>query len=282
MKVRRVRTYVPGLDEILYGGIPERNVVLLSGGPGTGKSILAKQFLYSGLTKDDEAGVFVALEEHPVSVLRSFAHFGWDVTRFEKEGKFAIIDAFTSGIGSTAQREKYVVKDIDNVGELVDVLRQAIKDTGAKRVAIDSVSTLYLSKPAVARNVVMMLKRVIAGLGCTAMFVSQTSVGERGFGGPGVEHAVDGIIRLDLDEIDGMLYRSIIVWKMRDSKISMVRHPMDITDNGIVVQWDKYLKMTPHSAEIKPLPKEEVEAMKNALEEVTKETGEQEKEEEEE
>jgi KaiC domain protein len=282
MKVRRVRTYVPGLDEILYGGIPERNVVLLSGGPGTGKSILAKQFLYNGLTKDDEAGVFVALEEHPVSVLRSFAHFGWDVTRFEKEGKFAIIDAFTSGIGSTAQREKYVVKDIDNAGELVDVLRQAIKDTGAKRVAIDSVSTLYLSKPVVARNVVMMLKRVIAGLGCTAMFVSQTSVGERGFGGPGVEHAVDGIIRLDLDEIDGMLYRSIIVWKMRDSKISMVRHPMDITDNGIVVQWDKYLKMTPHSAEIKPLPKEEVEAMKKALEEETKETGEQEKEEEEE
>jgi len=164
----------------------------------------------------------------------------------------------------------------------VDVLRQAIKDTGAKRVAIDSVSTLYLSKPVVARNVVMMLKRVIAGLGCTAMFVSQTSVGERGFGGPGVEHAVDGIIRLDLDEIDGMLYRSIIVWKMRDSKISMVRHPMDITDNGIVVQWDKYLKMTPHSAEIKPLPKEEVEAMKKALEEETKETGEQEKEEEEE
>jgi len=86
MKVRRVRTYVPGLDEILYGGIPERNVVLLSGGPGTGKSILAKQFLYNGLTKDDEAGVFVALEEHPVSVLRSFAHFGWDVARFEREG----------------------------------------------------------------------------------------------------------------------------------------------------------------------------------------------------
>lgn len=269
MPVARVRTYIPGLDEVLYGGIPERNVVLVSGGPGTGKSILGKQFLYNGLTRG-EPGVFVALEEHPVAVRRSFRHFGWDIDKYEKEGSFAIIDAFTAGIGSAAQREKYVVKDVDNVNELVDVLRQAIKDTGARRVVIDSVSTLYLTKPSIARSTIMILKRVIAGLGNTALFISQVSVGERGFGGPGVEHAVDGIIRLDLDEVDGQLYRSMIVWKMRDSKISMVRHPMDITDNGIVVQWDKYLKMTAASVSIQPLPKEEVEEMKKAVEEAEK------------
>ncbi|WP_054842370.1 KaiC domain-containing protein [Vulcanisaeta distributa] len=269
MTVPRVRTYVPGLDEILYGGIPERSVVLISGGPGTGKSILGKQFLYNGLVRD-EAGVFVALEEHPVAVRRSFRHFNWDITKFEKEGKFAIVDAFTAGIGSASQREKYVVKDIDNVHELVDVLRQAIKDTGARRVTIDSVSTLYLTKPSIARSTVMLLKRVIAGLGTTALFISQVSVGERGFGGPGVEHAVDGIIRLDLDEIDGKLYRSIIVWKMRDTKISMVRHPMDITDEGVVIYWDKYLKLTATSASIQPLPKEEVDEMRKAVEETEK------------
>jgi len=74
-----------------------------------------------------------------------------------------------------------------------------------------------------ARSIVMQLKRILAGLGCTAIFVSQVSAGEKGFGGPGVEHAVDGIVRLDLDEFEGQLYRSVIVWKMRDSKISMVR-----------------------------------------------------------
>ncbi|GAB6945107.1 KaiC domain-containing protein [Vulcanisaeta sp. JCM 14467] len=269
MTVPRVRTYVPGLDEILYGGIPERSVVLVSGGPGTGKSILGKQFLYNGLARN-EPGVFVALEEHPVAVRRSFRHFNWDITKFEKEGKFAIVDAFTAGIGSASQREKYVVKDIDNVHELVDVLRQAIKDTGAKRVTIDSVSTLYLTKPSIARSTVMLLKRIIAGLGTTALFISQVSVGERGFGGPGVEHAVDGIIRLDLDEIDGKLYRSIIIWKMRDTKISMVRHPMDITDEGVVIYWDKYLKLTATSASVQPLPKEEVEEMRKAVEETEK------------
>jgi len=269
MKIYRVRTYVPGFDEILYGGIPERNVVLVSGGPGTGKSILAKQFLYNGLLKG-EHGVFVALEEHPVSVRRSFAHFSWDITKYEKEGELAIVDAFTAGIGSSAQRENYVVKDPESVQELVDVLRTAIKNTGAKRVAIDSVSTLYLTKPALARGTVMILKRVIAGLGNTALFVSQISVGERGFGGPGVEHAVDGIVRIDLDEVEGRLYRSILVWKMRDSKISMVRHPMEINDEGIKVLWDKSLNISPTGAKINELPEDIKEEMKKAVEEAEK------------
>ncbi len=269
MVVPRVRTYVPGLDEILYGGIPERSVVLLSGGPGTGKSILGKQFLYNGLKKG-EPGVFVALEEHPVAVRRSFRHFGWDISQYEREGKFAIVDAFTGGVGTAAQREKYIVKQVDDVYEVSDVLRQAIKDIGAKRVVVDSVSTLYLTKPSVARATIMTLKRVIAGLGCTAFFVSQVSVGERGFGGPGVEHAVDGIIRLDLDEVDGKLYRSIIVWKMRDTKHSMLRHPMEIKDTGVEVLWDKYLRITATAVKIEPLPKEDVETMRRAVEEAEK------------
>ena len=265
--VRRVRTGVPGMDEILYGGIPERNVVLLSGGPGTGKSIFGMQFLYYGLERG-ESTVFVALEEHPVSVIRSFRHFGWDVLKYEQKGKFALVDAFTGGIGKYAEKAKFVVKNPDDPRELMDVLRQAIREVDATRVTIDSVSTLYLNKPSVARSIIMQLKRVIAGLGCTAIFVSQVSVGERGFGGPGVEHAVDGIVRLDLDEIDGKLYRSIIVWKMRATKHSMLRHPMEITDKGIVVLWDKYLKITRTGIEYAPLPKDEIEAMKKSVESV--------------
>jgi len=47
--IKRVVTNIPGLDEILNGGIPERNVVLVSGGPGTGKTIMSQQFLWNGL-----------------------------------------------------------------------------------------------------------------------------------------------------------------------------------------------------------------------------------------
>ncbi len=267
--IYKVRTYIPGFDEILYGGIPERNVVLLSGGPGTGKSILGKQFLYNGL-KNNENGVFVALEEHPVTVRRSFKNFGWDISKYEEEGKIAIVDAFTGGTGTAAQRERYLVRDLDNIHELLDVVRQAIKDTNAKRVVIDSVSTLYLTKPAMARSIVMSLKRLIAGLGCTAIFVSQISVGERGFGGPGVEHAVDGIVRMDLDEVDGKLYRSIIVWKMRDTKHSLLRHPMQIDENGIKIEWDKYIRIGINNVKIDNIPQEMIEEINKAMQEVEK------------
>ncbi len=241
--VERVKTGIPGMDKILNGGIPRRNVVLLSGGPGTGKSIFGQQFLWNGLQVGEPA-VFVALEEHPVQVRINMAQFGWDVRRYEQEGLFAMVDAFTGGIGEAAKRERYVVRDPTDVGLLTDVLRDAIRDVGAQRGVIDSVSTLYLTKPAVARNVVMQLKRVLSGLGVTSILVSQVSVTERGFGGPGVEHAADGIIRLDLDEIDGELKRSLIVWKMRGTSHSMRRHPFEITDRGIIVYADKVLRVS--------------------------------------
>ncbi len=243
MPIERVESGIPGLDELLKGGIPKRNVVLLSGGPGTGKSIFGQQFLYYGLQKRSP-GVLVALEEHPVQVRINMSQFGWDVRKYESEGLFAIVDAFTAGIGEAAKHEKYVVRAIDDVQSLIDVLRRAIKDIGAERVVVDSVTTLYMTKPSVARSVVMLLKRVLSGLGCTSILVSQVSVTERGFGGPGVEHAADGIIRLDLDEINGRLYRSILVYKMRGTAHSMQRHPFDITDKGIVIYPDKTLSIS--------------------------------------
>ena len=243
MPIERIITGIPGLDDILHGGIPKRNVVLLSGGPGTGKSIFGQQYLYNGL-KLGEPGVLVVLEEHPVQVRVSMSQFGWNVRPYEEKGMFAIVDAFTAGIGEAAKRERYVVRAPDDFQSLVDVLREAIRDIGAVRAVIDSVTTLYITKPAMARGMVLQLKKILSGMGCTSILVSQVSVTERGFGGPGVEHAADGIIRLDLDEVDGELRRSIIVWKMRGTSHSMRRHPFEITDKGMMVKAEEVIKIT--------------------------------------
>ena len=241
-RIERIKSGIPGLDELLYGGIPKRNIVLLSGGPGTGKTIFGQQYLYYGL-QHGEPGILVALEEHPVQIRRNMASFGWDVKKYEEEGMFAIVDAFTGGYGEAAKRERYVVRSVDDMTEFLDVVKEAIKDLKAERVVIDSVSTLYLTRPSVARAILMQLKRVLAGLGATSILVSQVSVTERGFGGPGVEHAVDGIIRLDLDEVGGELIRSLIIWKMRGTKHDMRRHPFEITDRGIVVQHNRVVRI---------------------------------------
>ncbi len=244
MAIQRVKTGIPGLDELLYGGIPKRNVVLISGGPGTGKSIMSQQYIYYGL-QNGEPGIYVTLEEHPVAVRENMKNFGWDVRPFEEKGMFAMIDGFTAGIGRAAERERFVVPDPTDVRALIDTIREAIQwiheNTGKYPVrgVVDSVTTLYLTKPSVARSIVLQLKKVFSGYGITTFFVSQVSVSERGFGGPGVEHAVDGIIRLDLDEINGELKRSLIIWKMRGTKHDMRRHEFEITDKGIIVYPDR-------------------------------------------
>ena len=242
MPIERVATGIPGLDEILHGGIPRRNVVLLSGGPGTGKSIFGQQYLYEGLRRG-EPGVLMILEEHPVQVRISMSQFGWDVRPYEEEGLFAVVDAFTAGIGEAAKRERYVVRAPDDFQSLIDVLREAIRDVKAERAVIDSVTTLYITKPALARGMVLQLKKILSGMGCTSILISQVSVTERGFGGPGVEHAADGIIRLDLDEVDGELKRSIIVWKRRGTSHSMRRHPFEITDKGLMIKAEEVIRV---------------------------------------
>lgn len=232
--MKKVSTGIIGLDEILNGGIPEKNVVLLSGGPGTGKSIFSQQFLWHGL-QNNEPGIYVALEEHPIQVRQNMSQFGWNTKPFEEKGLFALIDAFTAGFGKSKEFEKYIVRDLNDLHDFIDVLRQAIKDINAKRVVIDSVTTLYLNKPTYARSIILQLKRVLAGIGCTSLLVSQVSIDERGFGGPGVEHGVDGIIRLDLDEIKGELKRSLLIWKMRGTSHSLKRHYFEITQSGIKI-----------------------------------------------
>lgn len=232
--MKKVSTGIIGLDEILNGGIPEKNVVLLSGGPGTGKSIFSQQFLWHGL-QNNEPGIYVALEEHPIQVRQNMSQFGWNIKPFEEKGLFALIDAFTAGFGKSKEFEKYIVRDLNDLHDFIDVLRQAIKDINSKRVVIDSVTTLYLNKPTYARSIILQLKRVLAGTGCTSLLVSQVSIDERGFGGPGVEHGVDGIIRLDLDEIKGELKRSLLIWKMRGTPHSLKRHYFEITQSGIKI-----------------------------------------------
>lgn len=78
MKIDRVRTGVNGLDELLQGGFPKSHCILLSGAPGTGKTIFGQQFLYNG-AKNGEKGLYIAFNEELEDVLLQPTVFGWDI-----------------------------------------------------------------------------------------------------------------------------------------------------------------------------------------------------------
>ena len=86
-------TGIQGLDELMNGGIPDGRVVLLVGGPGTGKTIFAAQFLFKGIKDHKENGVFVSLDENKNHFYSEMEKFGWNFADAEKDRKFAFVDA---------------------------------------------------------------------------------------------------------------------------------------------------------------------------------------------
>src|SRR5215467_3713685 len=86
-----VKTGVAGLDEILSGGIPRGNVILLEGSIGTGKTTLGVEFIYRGASQFDEPGIIVLFEVSPQKLIRDAARLGWDLAEFERKNLIKII-----------------------------------------------------------------------------------------------------------------------------------------------------------------------------------------------
>src|SRR5687767_3950441 len=74
-------TGIAGFDEMTGGGLPTGRTTLIVGGPGSGKTIFAMQFLVHGITSHDEPGIFVAFEEAPDRLVTNFSSFGWPLAK---------------------------------------------------------------------------------------------------------------------------------------------------------------------------------------------------------
>ena len=89
-----IATGITGLDEILLGGVPRGNVILLQGVTGSGKTLMGTEFIYRGITQFNEPGLIVVFEASPDKLVRDTAKFGWDLDELQREKKLQII--FTS------------------------------------------------------------------------------------------------------------------------------------------------------------------------------------------
>ena len=88
-----IPTGIVGVDKILADkGIPRGHTVLVSGGPGSGKTTFAVQFLYAGIAEHRENGVYVTLDEEPADIKKNMSKFNWDLEKLETENKLRFIN----------------------------------------------------------------------------------------------------------------------------------------------------------------------------------------------
>jgi circadian clock protein KaiC len=236
-------TGVEGLDELISGGFPKGRIVLVLGGPGTGKTILASQFLYKGISQYNENGIFVSLDESKNHFYSEMLKFGWDFQRAEEEGKFLFIDA-TRLSRVAILKEKMLKEETSSlrgkqlqIDRLIEELQAKIQQIGAKRVALDTLASLFYRflEPIERRTASVDLIESLSDLGATTIITTELSyLGlERNL--MDEEFLVHGVIMMQTLFSGGTTTRALQVEKMRGVNVNPSLVPYTIDKNGIEI-----------------------------------------------
>jgi KaiC/GvpD/RAD55 family RecA-like ATPase len=236
----RAKTGITGLDELIGGGIIEGSTVLLSGQSGAGKTVFGLQFLYNGITKYNEPGVFVTLETRPNELRTEASQFGWDLRDLEQKNALTIIDA-ASGKAGLPTSEKYTLRRGFDMSTLAEEIYRAIDETKAKRLVVDCISGLGIrfSEPGEVRTELFRISALLQELKVTSLFISEI-IEPDSQSRAGVEQFVtQGLITLNLCEANGALKRDLLVWKMKQTPHSLKKHSFKIGKSGIEISTKK-------------------------------------------
>lgn len=224
--MERLKTGVPGLDEMLQGGLPKNHIVVVMGSFGTGKTTLGLQYLVEGL-RNNEPCIFISLEEDKESILRNAASFGWDLSGALQSKKLGLFKLEPSDAKTTITRIK-------------SELPKFVKSFGAKRVVIDSVSLLNMmfSDENERRSNLFNLCQLLRSTGATTLLTAEVKDENPRSSRDGLaEYTADGVLLLQSDESreGGEVQLTIRILKMRRTGHSRRVKPYSITDKGIVV-----------------------------------------------
>ncbi len=221
---QRVSSGIEGLDEMLGGGFPSGHVVVVIGDSGTGKTTMVLQYIMEGLLKN-EPGLYITIEEDKESIIATAKAYGWDLEKYIKENKLALLKLDLSDIKTTARQIKSELPGI-------------IKTFGTKRVVIDSITLFSMIFDDVTERRIRLvgLIKAIKKAGITALFTAEVNEDNTLHSKDGiVEYSSDGVLLLQQNEIDKNIRLMMRVIKMRRIQHDRSYRPYEITDKGLVV-----------------------------------------------
>jgi len=224
----KAATGIRGFDEITRGGLPQGRTTLLVGGPGSGKTIFALQFLVHGAVACNEPGIFVAFEETPERVIANFAGFGVGLAALQPQQLFFL----------NAQPELNFVQSgtFDMEGMLAG-LTAKVKAMGARRIIFDALDMLLMLLPdgASRRREVHRIHRWLVAHQLTGLITAKEEKGvvppEFGF----MQYMVDCAVVLNHQVVLGVSQRNLRVLKYRGSGFDENESPFVIGKHGFDV-----------------------------------------------
>jgi circadian clock protein KaiC len=232
-ELQKLATGITGFDQIANGGIPAGRSTLLSGTAGSGKTVMALQFLLSGVRDYAEPGVFVTFEESPADLMENVRSFGWDLEGLVERKLIAVVDV------TPEPGEEVVASGPYDLTALLARIEHAIHSVQAKRVILDAVGALFpqLTDPNIIRRE---LHRVAAGLrmlGVTTLVTMERTDEEGGVGRWGVEEFVaDNVIVLRNRLENEKRRRTVEILKFRGATHHKGEYPFTIdSEDGVTI-----------------------------------------------
>ncbi len=226
-------TGIAGFDEITGGGLPHGRTTLLVGGPGSGKTILALQFLVHGAQECKDPGIFVAFEESSTRIVANAESFGWKLAELRRRKKLFFMDA---------QPLPDLVQSGDfDLGGMLAALGAQAKAMSARRIvfdALDVVLALLPDQVAKRREIYRLhewlLARELTGIiTLKAGGDEPNSISRQPFGF--MQFMVDCAVILNHSVVHGVSQRSLRVQKYRGSSFDENESPFLIGKRGFEV-----------------------------------------------
>ncbi|HEY9694213.1 MAG TPA: circadian clock protein KaiC [Oculatellaceae cyanobacterium] len=245
--VQKIKTMIEGFDDITHGGLPAGRATIVSGTSGTGKTMLAVQFVYNGISNFNEPGIFVTFEESPSDIIKNAYSFGWDLQKLINEGKLFVLDASPDPEGQE------VVGHFD-LSALIERIQYAIRKYKAKRVSIDSVTAVFQQYDAasVVRREIFRLVARLKQLGVTTIMTTERVEEYGPVARYGVEEFVSDNVVIVRNVLEGeRRRRTMEILKLRGTTHMKGEYPFTITNNGINIFPLGAMRLTQRSSNIR-------------------------------